>query len=321
MLLVSVAMSVLAAFPAGRAPDPRRPNLAAGVGAVGPMAPAAPASAGRAARGSVAHPRIQARRAASRARIVGELEWSAAQVAVLMRAEVLRARGEHAAAQQLIVDECPLPSIQWSLVDYVMATSLDLHRWHLALYGTPWDGRGETMREARRFVGNRRRRRPQAVVAGGRGAGRASAGGAARSTYRTSNLLMDSFDNHENLQAVRDHTRFGGWAQRADVGHLEWDNPQGLACCFCGALLLPSEAQPVAGARTNVRGKHCCREGCAGLPLAHALAFADVLVADVVGGSYRVLAGRWTRRRCLRGRAGWLIFGRATSGANMATQG
>ena len=53
----------------------------------------------------------------------------------------------------------------------------------------------------------------------------------------------------------------------------------------------------------------------------HLLLADAVMVAVVAGGSYRVIAGRWTRRRCLRGLVGWLSCGRAASGAIMAKMG
>ena len=57
-------------------------------------------------------------------------------------------------------------------------------------------------------------------------------------------------------------TLTGGWPEPLHVGRLEWNVPDTeWACCFCGALLLPSEACAVRGAPSMRRGRHCCREG------------------------------------------------------------
>ena len=82
-------------------------------------------------------------------------------------------------------------------------------------------------------------------------------------SFTACDLLVEPLDAHPKLEALRDFTRHVGWAARCDVGHLEWDDPQGLACAFCHALVLPSEAQRISGAVGCVCGRLCCAKGCA----------------------------------------------------------
>ena len=45
-----------------------------------------------------------------------------------------------------------------------------------------------------------------------------------------------------------DFTDAVGWPDPFNCGHLQLDTPDGLQCCFCEALLLPSEAEAVKNA-------------------------------------------------------------------------
>jgi hypothetical protein len=50
-----------------------------------------------------------------------------------------------------------------------------------------------------------------------------------------------------------DFTDAVGWPDPFNCGHLQLDTPDGLQCCFCEALLLPSEAEAVKNAPRFLR--------------------------------------------------------------------
>ena len=218
------------------------------------------------------------RRAEERASAVRALEWSDAQVAVLARAEVLRAEGNGRGAEELVAVGAELPS--WLPIiregdQSSVAPRLDVARWYLALVGRTWDGEADSLVAARHFAMSRRRsmrrrdrrgvnRQAAAAVTGGTGVtlddGTRSR---AVASFRTASLLVQALDDDLAREAVAEVTRSGGWPRPSDVGRLEWDSEEGRACCYCEALLLPSEQERVKGARHQFRGKHCCKEGCA----------------------------------------------------------
>ena len=195
-------------------------------------------------------------RAALRARELADMRWSDAELAVMERAERLRAYGAGGAASDVVSRDVVIPT-NLDDAEIPMAVSLDIARWYYAYVGRTWDGSIETIISARRSSGRRRRR-----LANGSGTttGRDNSEGR---MYCASHLLVEPLDSHPRPLEVADYTMHVGWPEAVDVGRLEWDNPNGLACIFCEALLLPSETIPAEGAPGVLRGRHCCREGCA----------------------------------------------------------
>ena len=188
----------------------------------------------------------------SRGTYISTVRWTDGELAILARAERLRGYGMPATAQDVVARGCVIPQ-RVQLNDYVLAVQLDLRRWYAALLGSAWDGSAVTMARARERA-NRLRRNPSA-----RSSGEATR---ARGLYRTSHLLVESLDDHPAAEELADITMCVGWPTALNVGRLQWDNPNGLACIFCKALLLPCEAENVPGAPSVVRGKSCCRCGC-----------------------------------------------------------
>ena len=194
------------------------------------------------------------RAAAIRARWLAELQWSVVELDVLERAERLRSFGAAGAAADLVAQRVVIPSLVTN-GELAMAVMLDLARWYAAYIGQPWDGSMVSLTRARSASTRRRRRLSdgtQPTTGGDEAQVRA---------YRASHLLVEPLDSHPSPLELRDYTLHVGWPVAFDCGRLEWDNPHGLACIFCDALLLPSEAIPAEGAPGVVRGRNCCKEG------------------------------------------------------------
>lgn len=193
-------------------------------------------------------------RAALRAHQLAEMRWSDDELVVLERAERLRSYGAGGAASDVVARDVVIPS-NLSAAEMPMAVSLDLARWYYAYVGRTWDGSIESLTSAR--TSSMRRRR--GLANGSRTtSGRDNLQGR---MYCASHLLVEPLESHPRPLEVEDYTLHVGWPEALDVGRLEWDNPNGLACIFCEALLLPSETIPAEGAPGVLRGRHCCREG------------------------------------------------------------
>ena len=159
-------------------------------------------------------------------------------------------------AGHMVAVDCPLPA-RLNRHDFLHCTQLDLRRWYAALVGRQWDGTVTTMADARALAGRWRRdgRANRPNPRGTRGE---------QPTYRLfcrSHLLVEVLDAHPNRRELDLHMADVGYPAPCDVGHLEWDNPQGRACCFCNALLLRSEQATISGT-TALRGRYCCSTGC-----------------------------------------------------------
>lgn len=195
-----------------------------------------------------------ARRATLRAHDVAEMRWSDAELVVLERAERLRSYGADGAASDMVARAVVIPA-NLSAAEMPSAVSLDLGRWYYAYVGRTWDGSIESMTRARTSSMRRRRGLENGSLTT---SGRHDVQGR---MYCASHLLVEPLDSHPRPLEAEDYTYHVRWPEPLDVGRLEWDNPNGLACIFCDALLLPSEAIPAEGAPGVVRGRYCCMEG------------------------------------------------------------
>ena len=192
-------------------------------------------------------------RVARRLAGLAALRWTAEQEAVLGRAERLRLSGRSAVASREVAMGCPLPP-RLRLADHAMCVRLDLRRWYEAMMGEPWDGREHSLIRARERAGELRRRPTAARDA------------CAHGCLRMCHLMAEPLEDQRAAgDALADFAASTGWPGRVDVGRLEWDLEDGLACAFCDALLLPSEAvYDVNGAASRggvPRGAHCCKSG------------------------------------------------------------
>ena len=168
----------------------------------------------------------------------------------------MRRRGDAVRAGYRVAVDCPLPT-RLNRHDFLHCPQLDLRRWYAALLGRQWDGAATTMADARAIAGRWRR-----AGHGTRPNPRGTRG--EQPTYRLfcrSHLLVEVLDAHPNRGELDLHMADVGFPAPCDVGHLEWDNPQGRACCFCNALLLRSEQTNVPNT-TALRGRYCCSNGC-----------------------------------------------------------
>jgi hypothetical protein len=179
---------------------------------------------------------------------VAHLEWTPLQLAYMARAEHMRRAGLGAAAKRLVARTCTLPT-EFSVADSGVAAGLQLHRWYQSFTGAPWDGQVDTLRRARRNCNHMARElsvsnaSEEEVVY--------------RGSMRTSALLVEVLQGDEaDVQA-----EVAPWPSTFDAGHLEWQDPNGRACCFCKALLLPGEAKAAPGTIGMQCGKSCCHEG------------------------------------------------------------
>ena len=200
------------------------------------------------------------------------LVWSDDELHVLEVAEQMRRRGDAIRAGHMVAVDCPLPA-RLNRHDFLHCTQLDLRRWYAALIGRQWDGAVTTMADARALAGRWRRdgRTNRPNPRGTRGE---------QPTYRLfcrSHLLVEVLDAHPNRRELDLHMADVGYPAPCDVGHLEWDNPQGRACCFCNALLLRSEQTTVPNT-TALRGRYCCSTGCVLVLCIRVLLFAVVLL-------------------------------------------
>ena len=184
------------------------------------------------------------------------LQWNAEQLAVLRRAESLRALGRLREAADLVALQCEWPP-RVTVREYALVSSLDLRRWFAAFTGRSWDGIPASMRSARDAA--TRRRRGQAPAAGTR----VPTAGGVYKQYCTSHLLVEPLDNNPHAEQLADYTLDVGWPSYFDAGSLNWQDPDAPACVYCDALLLPSEVQPIRGADSwVVCGRSCCAQGC-----------------------------------------------------------
>ena len=228
--------------------------------------------------------------------------WSDAQVVVLNRAERLRYYGAGRQAARLVANECQLPTELRLPGDLALPLQLDIARWYAAFKGEPWDGTAVRLQRARDLA--RSTRGPLQPV--DRPGTRA---------FRSSHLLVEPLQSHPNAHELRDYTRLVGWPRVSDVGFLQWDDPSGLACAFCDALLLHAETERIPGADGVVKGKHCCANGCARrAAICYRVTCCPPVFAGVlmVGCDVRVAyAGKFIRRpcrsfRCGCGNCGWV---------------
>ena len=218
------------------------------------------------------------------------LEWTAAERNALERAIRRRAYGQAREAADMVARHVVFPS-ELQSTHVAQAVRLDVGLWYRAYTGQQWDGGAATLQAARASA----RRRHWAQSAGGATA----SAGAGRRTYgvfRCSHLLVNALDRTRvSDEEVDDFTEFVGWPAAQWCGTLEWQNEQALACAFCDAMLLPSEALPVENAVGAVRGRHCCQRGCAHAaiaavvrcsvlcPFPHCVCSSDSSVACVIG--------------------------------------
>ena len=181
------------------------------------------------------------------------LSWSADEVAAIERGERLRALGFDASAFDCVARGCDFP--QWlQTPDYLAAVQLDLGRWYLVLTGLSWDGTRAAVATARAKA--RRHRLLDGVTALRRK-------GINHALYACccSHLLVEPLDEAWNREGAAAYEAEFGWPTALDVGHLEWDDPNGFGCCFCEALLLRDEACVCPGAQQFFFGKYCCSHG------------------------------------------------------------
>ena len=217
-------------------------------------------------------------RAGRRADDVAAVQWSAEQLAVLRRAETLRALGRPREAEYLVAMECLIPSVL-TVRHYTSAISLDLHRWYSALMGRPWDGSAASMRSARSHSARVRRRQSPTTRRS-----EASPQGA-RKLFCTCHLLVESLDDHPFEDELDDHTRDVGFATYHDAGSLDWQDDGALCCMYCDALLLPTEKQSVTHVLNgNYCGRYCCAKGYVSPCCARAASCCDCIRWGGVGG-------------------------------------
>jgi hypothetical protein len=191
--------------------------------------------------------------AAGRRRRHAALEWTSEQAATLRRAVRLHGMGVSRQAAELVAFSCPFPTELQSR--HFAETRLDIALWFRAYTGALWDGDLPAFQAARRASAVRRRRIEDRPEASWRG----SSGPVARA-YCWTHLMVEPTGNRSLHDQRHDFAEYVGWPDAFDCGHLDWQSETGLACAFCDALLLPSEAIPVEG--TSVfRGRHCCARG------------------------------------------------------------
>ena len=196
---------------------------------------------------------MQAAERAARAAVLAALQWSEDEEEALRRAEALRALGLPARAALVVARGVVLPAT-FRHGDVVAASRLDIARWYAALMGMEWDGTSVSFTRARSLSGRLRRdglRNPDVVAPDT----------PASYPFRHAHLLVEPTTRTTAWRATMDFTDAVGWPDPFHCGHLQWDDPDGLQCCYCAALLLPSEAEAVRNAPTLVRGKYCCAEG------------------------------------------------------------
>ena len=133
--------------------------------------------------------------------------------------------------------------------------TLQLDRWYWAATGCEWDSTLLSIQTLKRQLYTARNHHVPVQVE----RERVRAAQTPR-TFRTSHLMVEPLDA-EGGRGSREEAQQVVWPDALDVGRLEWDTDDGLACCFCGSLLLPSEAGRMVGARDCWRGMHCCKEG------------------------------------------------------------
>ena len=185
---------------------------------------------------------------AQRAHAVATLRWSAEEVAVIEHGERLRALGFVATAADRVARGCAFP--QWPMQsDYLAAVELDLSRWYMAYMGVSWDGTAGAVVQARRKAS-----RQCNTAANLRRKGHALE----LHAFCCSHLLVEPLETAWNREGAVAFEAEVGWPTRLDVGHLEWDNPNALCCCFCDALLLADEAHKCPAAAGLVYGESCC---------------------------------------------------------------
>ena len=202
----------------------------------------------RAGRGGTSAVDARARRRHAR---LGELCWSGEQQAVLARAERLRLSGRGATAANVVATGCPLP-VGFRVAEHALCVQLDLPRWYEALMGEPWDGGVLSLSRAQERADELRRRPTAAREA------------CAHGSFRMCHLLVEPLAAlREESYELDDFSATTGWPGRYNAGSLQWARDDGLACCYCDALLLPSEAvYDVSGVHGVARGRYCCSNGC-----------------------------------------------------------
>ena len=215
-----------------------------------------------------------------------QFEWTANQVAVFARAEFLRKYSAAQHAADLVARQCELPAGMRGIHVELLPVHV-AHTWYAAFVGQVWDGSVGAFMKA--LKASRTRARLPETVADSPWRATGSMG---RRAFTASHLLVEPLDAHPRLQALRDFTRYVGWPARSDVDHLHWNEPNGLACAYCEALLLPSETERIRGAIgvDAVCGKHCCAKGC--------VSTVDVAQRTVDGPFASRIAGRYTLPAC-----------------------
>jgi hypothetical protein len=192
-------------------------------------------------------------RAAARRQRFDEYAWTADESQWLTRACTLRSYGAQQAAMNLVAEYVRFPATLYSR-DVLQAVNLDVALWYTAYVGHIWDGTVETVVQARTSAHTRLRNILRNVVRRDLTFVRA---------FRSCHLLTERIDrtHPEHSFALDDYTTYVGWPSTHSAGYLQWDNPNGIACCFCGALLLDSECRDATGAAGMKCGKACCQEG------------------------------------------------------------
>ena len=184
---------------------------------------------------------------------VSVLQWTNGEMEILQRAEWLHELKRPEQAKRLVADHCMLPVVFRACDAHIArAVRLDLAQWYKSFYGVRWNGQATSLSAARRAC--------TAVHTAHRGVLVHSLDQCIN-IFRASHLLVEDLASHPHAIELRHHTLDIGWSDALDVGHLQWDSPTGLACCFCTALLLPGEVKVVANTIGQVHGRNCCREG------------------------------------------------------------
>jgi hypothetical protein len=134
------------------------------------------------------------------------------------------------------------------------AVNLDLALWYTAYNGQVWDGTLPSMATSRRLCLTRCNNLDRNNVRVDQRCDK---------SYRSCHLLMEPLGTlqPERLFEFQDYTAYVGWPSELDVGHLQWDDPAGRACCYCGALMLESELAVAKGAPSMRCGTSCCEQG------------------------------------------------------------